>query len=120
MTIARAVFPASWTLGTAVFLLMLSFTPVAAQSPQAAEAIRLPAAADIAVSADALRVLKVRLVTAILIALSGSPTSSGSQAALWSQVRAGAGTADIAERTTDRSPEITPIPQLMTASSSSD
>ncbi len=120
MTIARAVFPAYWTLGTAVFLLMLSSMSVAAQpyeGGQAVAAIRPSPVADIAVPADALRALRVRLVTAILIALSGASAPGGSQAVMWSQARAGAG--EVAERGESRgAAPPTPLPQIVTANSS--
>lgn len=127
MSIARAVAPASAALAvTAALLLMLSCAPVVAESPPAAQpgpavtAVLRSSTSDAAVPADALQALKMRLVTAILIALSGSPASGGSHAVMWLQVRAGAGTGEIAERAAERDPAPTPVPQLMTASSSSD
>ena len=121
MTMVRAVVPAYWTLGTAVFLLMLSSMPVAAQSPeggQAVPAIHPSPVADIAVPADALRTLRVRLVTAILVALSGASAPSGSQAVRWSQARAGAGSSNVTERGESRRPASpTALPQIMTANS---
>ena len=119
MTIARAVFPACCTPGAAVFLLMLSSLPVAAQSPEGSQAVSaIPSAADIAAPADALRALRVRLVTAILVALSGASAPSGSQAVRWAQARAGAGSGEVAERDGSlRSSSPTPLPQIMTANS---
>lgn len=113
MSIARAVAPASAALAIAALLLMLWSMSAGAEPP---EAVQPPAGA--VSSAEALRTLKVRLVTALLIALSAAPASSGSQAVMLLQARTGSG--EVAARTGDRGLSATPLPHLMTANSSSD